>query len=486
MRKYGGLTPYSYVFNGESGYLDHALATASMAAQVTGVTDWHINPDEPTVLDYNTNFKTANQITTFYDPGPYRASDHDPVVIGIHFNHAPTVDAGGPYTVAEGSSVAVAATGGDADGDALTYAWDLDNDGDFDDATGQTASFSAATIDGPASRTVRVRVSDGKLTTVDSATVNVTNVDPTATFVAPASAFAGFPFTLELANATDAAPADRPGLMYAFDCGSGYGAFSASSTASCPTDNVGTRSVGGKVRDDDGGVTEYRGTVAVVVTFDSLCDLVRVVRRQAGRRGLALRQARRGRGEEGPHGRDRPEVVRQPGRSAVRQVDDGDGSGDADPPRPSSVGQTKGERRGMAMTMSRKVMVVLAALAVAIVAAPGGLAKNEPKVKPPKLTTVKLLAFNDFHGHLEAGTPGTISVGAHEPGDGRSRARERRSRRRRVLRHASEGARLGESRHVRRQRRRPDRRQPAPVGSVPRRADDRVHELRRSRHDRRR
>ena len=50
----------------------------------------------------------------------------------------------------------------------------------------------------------------------------------------------------------------------------------AASTASCPTDDVGTRSVGGKVRDDDGGVTEYRGTVAVVVTFDSLCALVRV------------------------------------------------------------------------------------------------------------------------------------------------------------------------------------------------------------------
>ena len=276
VRAYGGLTAYSYVFNGESGYLDHALGTASMAAQVTGVTDWHINPDEPTVLDYNTNFKTANQVTTFYDPGPYRASDHDPVIIGIHFNHAPTADAGGPYTVAEGSSVAIAATGSDADGDALTYAWDLDNDGEFDDATGQTASFSAATIDGPASRTVRVRVSDGELATIDTATVNVTNVAPTATFNAPASVFAGFPFTLSLTNATDAAPADRPGLTYAFDCGSGYGAFSASSTAVCPTDSVGTRSVGGKVRDDDGGVTEYRATVAVVVTFDSLCDLVRM------------------------------------------------------------------------------------------------------------------------------------------------------------------------------------------------------------------
>jgi 5'-nucleotidase len=56
----------------------------------------------------------------------------------------------------------------------------------------------------------------------------------------------------------------------------------------------------------------------------------------------------------------------------------------------------------------KRVMVVLAALAVAIVAAPGGFAKGEPKEKAPKLTTVKLLAFNDFHGHLEAGTPGTI------------------------------------------------------------------------------
>ena len=99
------LDAYSYVFNGESGYLDHALATASLAAQVTGVTDWHINPDEPTVLDYNVDFKSPNQVNTFYDPGPYRASDHDPVIIGLQLNHAPTADAGGPYSVPEGSSV---------------------------------------------------------------------------------------------------------------------------------------------------------------------------------------------------------------------------------------------------------------------------------------------------------------------------------------------------------------------------------------------
>ena len=64
-------------------------------------------------------------------------------------------------------------------------------------------------------------------------------------------------------------------MTYAFDCGSYMGP--SASTASCPTDAVGTCSVGGKVRDDDGvAETEYRASVAVGVTFDSLCALVRV------------------------------------------------------------------------------------------------------------------------------------------------------------------------------------------------------------------
>jgi hypothetical protein len=83
VRDVGGLTPYSYVFSGESGYLDHALATAPLASQVIGVTEWHINPDEPTVLDYNLEFKSTNHQTTLYDDGPYRSSDHDPVIVGL-------------------------------------------------------------------------------------------------------------------------------------------------------------------------------------------------------------------------------------------------------------------------------------------------------------------------------------------------------------------------------------------------------------------
>ena len=46
------------------------LASSSLAAQATGATDWHINPDEPTVLDYNVEFKTAEPGQHVLRPGP--------------------------------------------------------------------------------------------------------------------------------------------------------------------------------------------------------------------------------------------------------------------------------------------------------------------------------------------------------------------------------------------------------------------------------
>ncbi|MFL5982848.1 MAG: ExeM/NucH family extracellular endonuclease [Gaiellaceae bacterium] len=273
IRERDGLTAYSYVFDGESGYLDHALATPSLAAQVTGVDHWHINPDEPTVLDYNVEFKTANQVDSFYDPGPYRSSDHDPVVIGLQFTNAPpTANAGGPYSVDEGVSTTVSATGSDPDGDTLAYAWDLDNDGVFETA-GQTAAFSAATIDGPATRTIKVQVSDGKSATVATTTVTIVNVPPTATFNAPTSVFAGFPIPLSLTSPHDAAPADT--FTYAFDCGTGFGGFGAAASVSCATTDVGIVTVGGRIRDDNEGVTEFPARVNVIVTLTSLCDLVK-------------------------------------------------------------------------------------------------------------------------------------------------------------------------------------------------------------------
>lgn len=77
--RFNGQDGYSYVFDGESGYLDHALANADLAAQVAGTAHWHINADEPFVIDYNTEFKPQD----LYTDSPYRSSDHDPVIVGL-------------------------------------------------------------------------------------------------------------------------------------------------------------------------------------------------------------------------------------------------------------------------------------------------------------------------------------------------------------------------------------------------------------------
>ncbi|TDC81333.1 ExeM/NucH family extracellular endonuclease [Actinomadura sp. 7K507] len=70
---------YSYVFDGQSGELDHVLAGKSLSRRVTGTTIWHINSDEPVFLDYNTEFNPPE----FYRPDAFRSSDHDPVLVGL-------------------------------------------------------------------------------------------------------------------------------------------------------------------------------------------------------------------------------------------------------------------------------------------------------------------------------------------------------------------------------------------------------------------
>jgi predicted extracellular nuclease len=81
--KFQGPDAYSYVFNGQWGYLDHALASAGMLPQVTGALDDHINADEPSVLDYNDDFKSAAQLVGLYSSDEFRAADHDPLVVSI-------------------------------------------------------------------------------------------------------------------------------------------------------------------------------------------------------------------------------------------------------------------------------------------------------------------------------------------------------------------------------------------------------------------
>jgi predicted extracellular nuclease len=173
IEKFQGQDAYSYVFDGQWGYLDHSLASASLVSQVSGVADYHINSDEPSVLDYNTDFKSAGQIVSLYAPDQFRISDHDPVVVGLNLNAPPSVSAGGPYAVIQGKSVTLTATGTDPNGDALTYAWDLDNDGTFE-TPGQSVVFDASAMTAFTTKTVKVQVTDnGGLTGMAEATINI-------------------------------------------------------------------------------------------------------------------------------------------------------------------------------------------------------------------------------------------------------------------------------------------------------------------------
>jgi predicted extracellular nuclease len=82
VHQFGGEFAYSYVFDGQLGYLDHALAGAGLVDEVTGATEWHINADEPDILDYDMTFKAPAQ-EALYEPNAFRSSDHDAVVVGL-------------------------------------------------------------------------------------------------------------------------------------------------------------------------------------------------------------------------------------------------------------------------------------------------------------------------------------------------------------------------------------------------------------------
>ena len=91
----GGLTKLttttdSYVFDGQTGSLDHALVTSSLLAQVTGAAKWNINSSEPIVLDYNDDVLSSGENVaedrndlTLYRADRFRSSDHDPVLAGL-------------------------------------------------------------------------------------------------------------------------------------------------------------------------------------------------------------------------------------------------------------------------------------------------------------------------------------------------------------------------------------------------------------------
>lgn len=182
-------------------------------------------------------------------------------------NEAPTVDANGPYSVNEGGSVNVSATGSDPESGTLTYAWDLDNNGSYE-TSGQTVSFSASSLDGPNSYTIGVRVTDpGSLMATDTATVNVANVAPMATFsntsgTIPEDTAA----TLAFSSQVDPGAADTfVGFTYSYDCtndGSYEATDISASTYNCTYGTPGSYTAKGRIKDKDGGNTTYTASVS--------------------------------------------------------------------------------------------------------------------------------------------------------------------------------------------------------------------------------
>src|SRR5690606_16615478 len=71
--------------SGESGVLDYAMTTESL--RVEGATIWHINADEPLILDYNTEYNPEG----LYSQDAYRASDHDPFLLGLNLPADPEI-----------------------------------------------------------------------------------------------------------------------------------------------------------------------------------------------------------------------------------------------------------------------------------------------------------------------------------------------------------------------------------------------------------
>jgi len=87
----------------------------------------------------------------------------------------------GLLQVPEGSGLVLDGTGStEGDLGPVAYAWDLDGDGQHDDAVGTTASFDANSLDGPTLAPVSLRLTDacGDISTA-TADVSVTNAPPT-------------------------------------------------------------------------------------------------------------------------------------------------------------------------------------------------------------------------------------------------------------------------------------------------------------------
>ncbi|MCB8943279.1 MAG: ExeM/NucH family extracellular endonuclease [Ardenticatenaceae bacterium] len=216
LREFYGDGAYSYVFDGQFGHLDHSLVSPGLSPYVNWATVWHINADEPIVLDYNVEFKTSGQIDTWYSPEPFRSSDHDPVVVGLLF---PTItiitpEDGTVYTSTDGTAVSVPVT-------ITTTDFTIPNDGNWQlmvngSDYGAISDYATAVDLLPGTHVISASL-NGFPNVVDSVTVVVTATETQEEHmlylpfvVKPASSAAA-----DATNSTAAAPASSQSIAMA-------------------------------------------------------------------------------------------------------------------------------------------------------------------------------------------------------------------------------------------------------------------------------
>ncbi|MFC5834295.1 LamG-like jellyroll fold domain-containing protein [Nonomuraea insulae] len=142
-------------------------------------------PDPATITSFDTGIGTVELETG--PNGDLFAVDYDNgTIVRYIFDNAPptAVINAIPTSGSAPLAVSFSATGStDADGDPMTYAWDLDGDGELDDSTSATPSRTYSQI---GSYVVKLRVRDDKGGQGDATvTVNVGNTAPTATINTP-------------------------------------------------------------------------------------------------------------------------------------------------------------------------------------------------------------------------------------------------------------------------------------------------------------
>ncbi len=116
-----------------------------------------------------------------------------------HEPGAPLIELDGPSGADEGDAVTVTATVTDAEGDPVTFSWDLDDDGTFGEHPGEASvTIPAGTTDGPSTLRFSVEASDGTHTATRPRRVTIRNVAPTVVSIPPTITYVGAAFRYEL------------------------------------------------------------------------------------------------------------------------------------------------------------------------------------------------------------------------------------------------------------------------------------------------